>query len=180
MADEDDEEHDEDDEGGVGGGGNKKLLIIVGLALFLVVGAAAAAYFTGLLQPVIEMITGGGGEEVAEGGKEGTDIDISSVESAFKDLPDLIVNLNTGGKKAVFLNMKVSLELTSNSDKDKVDVLIPRITDYFQVYLRELRVEDLEGSAGMYRLREELLARVRLAVTPIKVRDVLFKQILIQ
>jgi flagellar FliL protein len=57
---------------------------------------------------------------------------------------------------------------------------MPRVTDYFQVYLRELRVEDLKGSAGMYRLREELLARVRAAVAPIRVRDVLFKQILIQ
>jgi flagellar protein FliL len=176
MADEDEdldeeEEYDEDDddEGGGGGGGNKKLLIIVGLVLFLVVGGVAAAYFTGLLQPVIEMISGGAEEEPAEG-----------ESTFFKPLPDLIVNLNMGGKKSVFLNMKVSLELTNEEDKEKIEALMPRVTDYFQVYLRELRVEDLKGSAGMYRLREELLARVRAAVAPIKVQDVLFNQVLIQ
>ena len=92
----------------------------------------------------------------------------------------MIVNLNTGGRRSVFLNIKVSLELLSESDGDKVEVLMPRIIDYFQVYLRELRVEDLKGSAGMYRLREELLGRARAAVAPMQVKDVLFKQILIQ
>jgi flagellar protein FliL len=172
--DDDEEEYDEDDEGG---GGSKKLLIIVGLALFLVVGGAVAAYFTGLLQPVIDMISGG--EEAPAEGTE-NDADVTSGESYFKPMEDLIVNLNTGGKKSVFLNMKVSLELSSQADGDKVELLMPRVIDYFQVYLRELRVEDLKGSAGMYRLREELLARVRVAVAPIRVRDVLFKQILIQ
>jgi flagellar FliL protein len=176
MVDDGEEyDKDEDDEGG--GGGSKKLLVIVGLALFLVVGGSAAAYFTGLLQPVIDMISGGY-EAPAEGTEN--DADVTSGESYFKSMEDLIVNLNTGGKKSVFLNMKVSLELSSQADGDKVELLMPRVTDYFQVYLRELRVEDLKGSAGMYRLREELLARVRAAVAPIQVRDVLFKQILIQ
>ena len=58
--------------------------------------------------------------------------------------------------------------------------LSPRIIDNFQVYLRELRVEDLRGSAGIYRLREELLARVNNAVHPTKVKDVLFKDMLVQ
>jgi flagellar protein FliL len=179
FDDDDEEEYDEDDEEGGGGGSNKKLLIIVGLVLFLVVGGAAAAYFTGLLQPVIEMISGSA-DDPADGEGKSSDAVETSGESTFKPLPDLIVNLNTGGKKSVFLNMKVSLELTNESDKEKIEVLMPRVTDYFQVYLRELRVEDLKGSAGMYRLREELLARVRAAVAPIRVRDVLFNQILIQ
>jgi flagellar FliL protein len=57
---------------------------------------------------------------------------------------------------------------------------LPRIVDNFQVYLRELRVDDLQGSAGMYRLREELLRRVNLAVRPARVKDVLFKEMLVQ
>ena len=32
----------------------------------------------------------------------------------------------------------------------------------------------------MYRLREELLARIRAAVAPVRVRDILFKEMLIQ
>jgi len=57
---------------------------------------------------------------------------------------------------------------------------MPRIIDNFQVYLRELRLEDLRGSAGMYRLREELLTRVVAAAQPVRVKDVLFKEMLIQ
>jgi flagellar FliL protein len=52
--------------------------------------------------------------------------------------------------------------------------------DSFQVYLRELRVEDLKGSAGMYRLREDLLRRINEAARPVKISDVLFKEMLIQ
>ena len=37
---------------------------------------------------------------------------------------------------------------------------MPRIVDKFQIYLRGVRVEDLRGSDGMHRLREELLLRV--------------------
>jgi flagellar protein FliL len=57
---------------------------------------------------------------------------------------------------------------------------MPRIIDNFQVYLRELRVEDLRGSGGIYRLREELLTRVNAATAPAKVVDVLFKEMLVQ
>ncbi len=174
MADEE-EEYDQDDEDG--GGGSKNLIIVVGVALFLIIGGSAAAYFTGLLQPVIDMISGGD-EAPAEGTK--SDVSNLSVKSYFKPMEDLIVNLNTGRAKSVFLNVKLSLELSSQEDGDKVELLMPRVTDYFQVYLRELRVEDLKGSAGMYRLREELLHRVRAAVAPMPVEDLLFKQLLIQ
>jgi flagellar FliL protein len=50
----------------------------------------------------------------------------------------------------------------------------------FQVYLRELRPADLEGSAGTFRLKEELLRRVNMAVHPAKVDAVLFKELLVQ
>jgi flagellar FliL protein len=78
------------------------------------------------------------------------------------------------------LKIKVALELANANDLPQVEKLMPRVLDNFQVYLRELRVEDLQGSAGMYRLREELLARVNAAVAPAKVNDVLFKEMLVQ
>ena len=58
--------------------------------------------------------------------------------------------------------------------------LLPRIEDQFQVFTRELRTTDLEGSAGVYRLKEELLKRVNIAIYPAKIDAVLFKEILIQ
>ena len=92
----------------------------------------------------------------------------------------MIVTLNTGARKAAFLKIRVSLELTRADDVAKVQAVMPRIVDNFQVYLRELRMEDLKGSAGMYRLREELLTRVKAAAHPAKVNAVLFKEMLIQ
>ena len=103
-----------------------------------------------------------------------------TVQTTFFEIPDLIVNLNTSGRKSVFLKIKISLEIADPSDIDTINQLLPRIVDNFQVYLRELRVQDLQGSAGMYRLHEELLRRVNIAVRPAKVKDVLFKEMLVQ
>ncbi len=176
MADDDDEDDEELDEDAEGdgdeskSGGKKKLLIIVGLALFIVVGGAAAAYFTGLLQPLIDMVVGGSGEGAPEEAKP----------AVFYELPEMLVNINTGGRKSTFLKIKVALELEDEADIPKIEKVMPRVIDNFQVYLRELRIEDLKGSAGMYRLREELLTRVSAAVAPVKVNDVLFKEMLVQ
>ncbi len=182
MAEED-EERDAGDEGGGGGeeagsggsGGKKKLLLIIFVVLLLVIGGLAGAYFTGLLDPVMAMITGKPHGEASEtaAGPEGP--------SVFYELPALTVNLNSGAaRKARFIKIQVSLELEKETDKPIVEAVIARVMDNFNVYLRELRVEDLSGSAGMYRLREELLARIRVAVAPAKVRDILFKEMLIQ
>lgn len=183
MADDlDDEYEDGEGEGSSGGGGKrKKLLLIVILAVLLVVGALAGAYFAGLADPLL-----GGGKHDApaaehaaapagEGGAPGV------VQAAvFYDLPEMLVDLNTQGRKRTFLKIRVSLELASPTDTPLVESVMPRIIDNFQVYLRELRLEDLQGAAGVYRLREELLVRVNQAVRPAKVNDVLFKDMLIQ
>ena len=57
---------------------------------------------------------------------------------------------------------------------------MPRVVDSFQVYLRELRPEDMEGSASIVRMKEELLRRVNLALEPIHINDVLFKEVVVQ
>jgi flagellar FliL protein len=137
-------------------------------------GGGAAAFFTGLLDPLI-----GGTSEQAEGSGEAT-ASATPGTVVFHDLPEMIVTLNTGARKSAFLKIRVSLELTQSADVPKVQAVMPRIVDNFQVYLRELRVEDLKGSAGMYRLREELLTRVKAAAHPAKVNAVLFKEMLIQ
>jgi flagellar protein FliL len=100
--------------------------------------------------------------------------------TAFLELPDILVNLASTGRKTSFLKLSVQLEVESIEDANKVKSVLPRLIDSFQVYLREMRVEDLKGSAGMYRLREELLGRVNAAASPIKVSDILFKEMLVQ
>ena len=178
MADEDedfDDEGDADEEDGSPSekGGKNKLLIVVALVIFLVAGGVAGAYFTGLLDPIIAMIVG---EEIVEGDDEIT----SSENAVFYDVGELLVNLNTGGRKSSFLKIRMSLELEDPNDIQRIESIMPRIIDNFQTYLRELRIEDLKGSAGMYRLREELLARASAAAAPVKVSDVLFKEMLVQ
>lgn len=184
MAEDLEEDFEEDaDEGGGGGGrkkGKKKLLLMVVLPLLLVVGALAGAYFAGLADPILGGVASEPAAEapVAEGGGQ-AGVPVSA--AVFYDLPEMLVDINsTGGRKRTFLKLRVALELGSSADTPQVDSLLPRVVDQFQVYLRELRVEDLQGAEGMYRLREELLARVNAAVRPAKVNDVLFKEMLIQ
>jgi flagellar protein FliL len=100
--------------------------------------------------------------------------------TAFLELPEILVNLASTGRKTSFLKLAVQLEVESPEDANKVKAVLPRLIDSFQVYLREMRVEDLKGSAGMYRLREELLGRVNAAAAPVKVSDILFKEMLVQ
>lgn len=100
--------------------------------------------------------------------------------AVFHDLPEMLVNLQSQGRKQSFLKIRVALELENDLDKPRIDQVMPRIVDAFQVYLRELRVEDLQGAAGMHLLREELLTRVNAAAKPTKVNDVLFREMLVQ
>lgn len=165
-------EEGEEGEEAPSSGSKKKLVLIISLAVLVVVGGTVTAYFTGLLQPLIAML-GGAAEQKAEEAA----IPRGAV---FYDLPELLVNLNTGARKPTFLKIRISLELAKEEDIPIVQAVMPRIIDNFQVYLRELRVEDLKGSAGMYRLREELLTRVSVATAPSKVNDVLFREMLVQ
>ena len=191
-----------------GKGGLKKILIIV-VPVLLVIGLGAGLYFSGVLSSLFgsketpaaseeeagkteeaapaaakEESKGGGehggGEKKEKKAKKGEGGGGNAVASVFMDLPDMLVNLQSTGRKQSFLKIHVALELENPMDQPKVDAVMPRIVDSFQVYLRELRTDDLQGAAGMHLLREELLSRVQLAVQPVKVKDVLFREILIQ
>ena len=99
----------------------------------------------------------------------------------FVDLPDVLVNLsNPGTDRTQYLKVKIVLELPDPSVVAQIQPLMPRVMDAFQTYLRELRPTDLDGSAGLYRLKEELTRRVNAAVEPNRVTAVLFKEIVIQ
>ena len=156
-------------EGGKPRKNKKKLIIIIAAATLLLLGGGGAGlYFTG-------MIGGHKSSESGESKKEDKDH-----KAVFYDLGDMIVNLSGEGRRPAMLKVKVSLELEDEKDKPLIDQIKPRILDSFQAYLRELRVEDLKGSAGLYRLREELLLRVAEAAHPAKVHDVLITEMLVQ
>jgi flagellar FliL protein len=175
-------------EGG-GSGGKKKLIIIVVVLLFVLGGAGAGLYFSGFLDKVLkkgetteeghEAAEGEHGKEVCTKNEEGKEV-CGPPGAQFLKIPDMIVNLNSEDGTPRYLRLSVQLEFKSAEDIAKVELLMPRIVDQFQTYLRELRVRDLRGSAGIYRLQLELLARVNQAAYPVEVQDVLFQEILIQ
>lgn len=209
MAEEDQENEDLEGEIGEEGeekkGGKKKLLLIL-VPLLLIGGGAGAAYYMGMLDSLLgkkaeeECVVDEHGDEVCtpieeehgeegdhaeeddHGGDDGHGGDGEGAEKADKFLPmkAMIVNLMSDDGVPRNFRLKVVLELKSSKDVSKVEAVIPRIEDEFQVYLRELHVKDLRGSAGIYRLKMELLWRVNQAVEPVEIKDVLFQEILIQ
>jgi flagellar FliL protein len=99
----------------------------------------------------------------------------------FVDVPDMLVNLvGMPGERVQYLKVKVVLEVKEEKQVEAIKPTMPRVTDIFQTYLRELRPGDLNGSAGLFRLREELTKRVNVALAPNQVNAVLFKEIVIQ
>jgi flagellar FliL protein len=100
---------------------------------------------------------------------------------AFIEVPDMLVNLQgQPGERVQYLKVKLTLEVKEAKQVEAITPALPRVTDLFQTYLRELRPIDLNGSAGLFRLKEELTRRVNAAVAPNEVSAVLFKEIVVQ
>jgi flagellar FliL protein len=172
-------EHDadvDDDEGAAGEHQPKKLfglplalpprkfLIVGGAAFLLLVGGGTGAYF------------------FLFAGKPAAKTDAPAVKPAiFVDLPEIVVNLsNPGADRTQYLKLKIVLELPDQKMIEQIQAIMPRVIDAFQTYLRELRPSDLEGSAGLYRLKEELTRRINASISPSRITAVLFKEIVVQ
>ena len=100
---------------------------------------------------------------------------------SYVEVPDMLVNLvGLPGERVQYLKVKIVLEVKEEKQVEAIKPTLPRVTDIFQTYLRELRASDLNGSAGLFRLKEELTRRVNAAVSPSQVSAVLFKEVVIQ
>lgn len=180
LDDEDDNDYEEDEEGDGGGFGANKMLLFIVLPLLLIGGLGGGLYYTGVIGGDKTAEDSHGGEDNYGGKKAGKHGEGASIGAAFLEIPDMVVNLSSTDGQPRFLRLSVQLELKSETDKAMVEQFMPRVVDQFQTYLRELRVRDLRGSAGIYRLQMELLSRVNAAAYPVEVQDVLFQEILIQ
>jgi flagellar FliL protein len=150
----------------VGGGRRKLILIAVPVGL---VGIGAGLWFTGILPNLLGMRHA---ETASEAAKPAAPI--------YVDLPELIANLNSTPQRPSYIKVTARLEVMKQEDVERVKAAMPRLQDLFLTYMREMRPQELRGSAGTYRLREELLARANLAAAPARITDVLFTQMLIQ
>lgn len=152
-------------EGGQKAGGGKKKLILIGAAVVLLLAAGGGGYFFFM-------------------GKKAEDVQAAAAKKkvVFFDLPDITTNLaaQPGQERPVYLRLKVALELEDQKMVTEITPLLPRVMDNFQIFLRELRPSDLEGSAGLYRLKEELVRRINAAIYPARVEAILFKDVLVQ
>ena len=100
---------------------------------------------------------------------------------SFIEVPEMLVNLQgVPGERVQYLKVKLTLEVKEEKQVETIKPTLPRVTDLFQTYLRELRPIDLNGSAGLFRLKEELTRRVNAAVATNEVSAVLFKEIVVQ
>ncbi|WP_417309563.1 flagellar basal body-associated FliL family protein [Devosia sp.] len=140
----------------------KLMFIIIAAVAVLVLGGGAAYFFLFSAPPSQEA-----GEVVVP-------------ETFTFKLPTMTVNLNTDGDGEAFMKLTVALEVANEQVMQDIQPRLAKVVDAFQVYLRELRPSDLEGSAGIYRLKEELRRRVNIAVFPAKVENILFNEILVQ
>jgi len=147
----------------------KKLIIIVGGALAVLLLIGAGLYFSGMMSKAPE-------KPASEMGPDGKPIE----KPVFYTLPDFLINLNSQGKSASFLKATVVIEVAHPADVPLIEADLPKVVDAINTYMRELHPSDLTGSAGIQRLREEMLLRVNKALTPIKINDVLFKEIIVQ
>jgi flagellar FliL protein len=103
-----------------------------------------------------------------------------AVLPSYVDVHEIVANLNSNTRNPIYVKLAARIEVPKPEDVERVKAALPRLQDMMQAYLREMRPEQLRGSAGTYRLREELLARANAVVAPAKVSDALFIHLLVQ
>ncbi len=174
----------------------KKLILFIVLPAVLVLGGGGAAAYLLLFQ-------GGGGEQhaseegghgkaKAKGGGHGGEAPGEAVpgpngtmisygeDVVFVALPEMLVNITGPDGRPAYLKLKLTLEAPNEETVTALGEHVPRISDQFNGFLREMRTDDLAGSAGAYRLRLELLRRVNLTIAPMQINAVLIEEMLVQ
>ena len=141
-----------------------KLIIIAAAGLLLAGGGGAAAW------TMLGSSGGDGEHSEAVEPKAGT----------YVEVPPMTVNLRSNDGKPRFLKLRFILVAADAGNEDKINEKLPLILDGFQPFLRELRPEDLAGSAAVFRLKEEMLTRATRVAGPGIVTDVLIQDLIQQ
>ncbi len=150
--------------------GGKKLLLAVPVLLIAI---GAGGWFSGIVPKML-----GHGATAPRPGAPATEA--KAEPPVYVDVPEIVSNLNVPGKRPSYMKLHAKLEVAAAADEAAVSAAMPRIQDMFQTYLRDMRPEELRGSEGSYRLREEFISRASIAATPARVMDVLFVEMIIE
>lgn len=160
------------------GGAKKKKLIIIGAAaavLLLGGGGGAWMLMSGNSSPEDAQA-----DEAAAADKAAEESEADAKPPAFVDAPEMIVNLRSPDGAPRFLKLHVMLVPANAEAEAQIKERLPLILDSFQPYLRELRPQDLAGSAAVFRIKEELRLRATDVVGPGKVKDILIQDMIQQ
>ncbi|NJR20186.1 MAG: flagellar basal body protein FliL [Hyphomonadaceae bacterium] len=170
--------------------GKHLVLFIILPAIVVLGGGGAAAYFFVFNKPATAETTEKAKakpekkKEAKKGEKKEDEGGASFAEGpngeGFLTLPNVVVNISTADARPAYLKLKLTLQAKDMATAEGIEPLLPRIMDQYTGFLRELRMEDLAGSAGYARLQSELLKRVNLAVAPAQVDAVLIEEMLVQ
>ena len=144
----------------------KKPLIAAAAALVLIGGGAGAVLLLG----------GDKAESEVAAHESGND----DVMNQPVDVPPLLVNLRSPDNAPHFLKVHVMLVPGPKSSADQLKNEVPVLLDVYQPFLRELRPEDLAGSAAVFRIKEQLLVRARETLGDGHVKDVLVQDLIQQ
>ncbi len=166
----------------------KKLVLFFILPAVLVLGGGGAAAYLLLFNgghPEQHAEAGHGKEKAGEHGGESTPgpngTTITQGEGVvFVTMPEMLVNISGPDGRPSFLKLKLTIEASNDDVATSLATQLPRVSDEFNGFLRELRTDDLAGSAGAYRLRLELLRRVNLAIAPAQANAVLIEEMMVQ
>lgn len=145
---------------------NRKLMAIAAAALLIVGGGGGAAAWLMLGQS-------------HEGGDE-HQTDAEAEPGAYVEVPPMTVNLRSNDGKPRYLKLRFILVAADPANEEKINEKLPLILDGFQPFLRELRPEDLSGSAAVFRLKEEMLTRASRVAGQGIVTDVLIQDLIQQ
>lgn len=171
--------------------GKKLVLFIILPAVLVLGGGGAAAYLLLFSGNGVEQHAQAGSHGKAKGGHgraapaeavpgpNGTMISRGD-DVIFVALPEMLVNIVGPDGRPAYLKLRLTLEAPDDATVSALTEHVPRLTDQFQSFLRELRTDDLAGSAGAYRLRLELLRRVNLVIAPTQINAVLIEEMLVQ
>ncbi len=144
----------------------RRKLAVMGLPAVLVL-LGAGLYFAGFPAALL-------------GAKHPSGSAAAAAPTLYVDLPEMVANLDSDPRRPRYIKLRARVEVKGADNQKAVQASMPRLEDLFQTYLRDVRPDDVRGSMGTYRLREELIARADIAIAPAHVADVLFAEMLVQ
>lgn len=140
----------------------RKLMLFL-LPLLIVIGISVGIYFA--LNKSYNSL--GNDYKIIQYSKDSEDMTV------FFDLPEIKTSVkSTDGLHD--LKIKITLELSNVEDLKVVEIITSKLNDVILGHVIELRLNELEGTEGLYWLKEELLYRLNLAAAPVKIKDLNF------